>query len=60
MKDYKDDSIKGAFYEEELQKCQYPDVYLIEKVIKKRGRELYVKWLGFDESHNEWISKDDL
>ena len=60
LKDYKDNSIKGAFYEAELQKRQYPDVYLIEIVIKKRGRELYVKWLGFDESHNEWISKDDL
>lgn len=60
LKDYKNEDIAGAFYEEELQKCRYPDVYLIEKIIKKQGDKLFVKWLGFDDSHNQWISKDDL
>ena len=32
----------------------------IERIIKKRGNKLFVKWLGFDDSHNQWISKDDL
>jgi hypothetical protein len=26
--------------------------YLVEKVLKKKRKKLYVKWLGFDESHN--------
>ena len=60
LKDYKNEEIAGAFYEEELQKCRYADVYLIEKIIKKRGDKLFIKWLGFDESHNQWISKNDL
>ena len=60
LKDYKNEEIAGAFYEEELQKCRYTDVYLIEKIIKKHGNKLFVKWLGFDDSHNQWISKDDL
>lgn len=60
LKDYQNQPIAGGFYEEELQKTKCPDVYLIEKVVKKRGDNYYVKWLGFDDSHNSWISKNDL
>ncbi|XP_015124739.1 uncharacterized protein LOC107046604 [Diachasma alloeum] len=58
--DYQDNPIEGSFYEEELSKVKHPDVYLIEKVIKKRGNKLYVKWLGFDDSHNSWINESDV
>ncbi|XP_008551899.1 uncharacterized protein LOC103574265 [Microplitis demolitor] len=58
--DYQDKPIEGGFYGEELSKVKHPDVYLIEKIIKKRGNKLYVKWLGFDSSHNTWIDKSDL
>ena len=60
MRDYKNESIDGNFYEEELQKCKYPGIYLIERVIKRRGDNIYVKWLGFDDEHNQWIHKNDL
>lgn len=60
LKDYQDEPIAGGFYEEELLKAKYPDVYLVEKVLKKRGDRAYVKWLGFDSSHNSWINKSDL
>ena len=53
IKDYKDEPITGRFYEEELQKCRYPNTYLIERVIRKRGKKLFVKWLGFDDIHNQ-------
>jgi len=52
LRDYQDQPIAGGFYEQELQKAMYPDVYLVEKVLKKRGNQVYVKWLGFDSSHN--------
>ncbi|XP_057335036.1 uncharacterized protein LOC130673842 [Microplitis mediator] len=58
--DYQDQPIKGGFYEEELSKVKYPDVYLVEKIIRTRGNKLYVKWLGFDSTHNSWINKTDL
>ncbi|XP_053592965.1 uncharacterized protein LOC128667332 [Microplitis demolitor] len=58
--DYQDQPIEGGFYDEELSKVKYPDVYLVEKVIKTRGNKLHVKWLGFDNSHNSWINKYDL
>jgi hypothetical protein len=52
--------ILGGFYEMELQKVKHPDVYLVEKVLKKKGKKLYVKWLGFDESDNTWIDENNI
>lgn len=60
LKDYQNNNIKGTFYEQELQKVKYPDVYLFEKIIRRQGNKLFVKWLGFDSSHNSWISVDDV
>lgn len=60
LKDYLDQPVSGCFYSEELQKTKHPDVYLVEKVIKKQGNKLLIKWLGFDESHNSWIDQKDL
>lgn len=60
LNDYEDQPIAGGFYEEELHKVKYPDIYLVEKVLKKRGTNLFVKWLGFNSSHNSWIKKSDL
>ena len=50
LKDYQGNLISGGFYEFELQKTSNSDVYLIEKVLKKREDKLFVKWLGFDNS----------
>lgn len=47
LRDYRENEIKGAFYGVELQNVKYPDVYLVEKILKKRGGQIYVKWLGF-------------
>ena len=55
LEDWKGLPIKGGFYAQELQRVSYPDVYLVEKVIRKKGNKSYVKWLGFDSSHNSWI-----
>ena len=29
----------------------------IEKVIKRKGNKLYVKWKGYDNSFNSWVYK---
>ncbi|XP_031779860.1 uncharacterized protein LOC103316163 [Nasonia vitripennis] len=60
LKDYYDKPIAGGFYEEELLKTKYSDIYLIEKVLKKSGNTVYVKWLSFDNTHNSWINKNDM
>ncbi|KAL6418277.1 hypothetical protein ACFW04_012230 [Cataglyphis niger] len=60
LEDYREKSIAGAFYKYELRRANYPDVYLVEKVLCRRDDKVYVKWLGFDGSHNSWIYKDNV
>jgi hypothetical protein len=60
LKDKKGEDILGGFYEMELQKVKHPDVYLVEKVLKRKGNKLYVKWLGFNQNHNSWIDKSNI
>ena len=48
--------IIGTFYEKELQKMDQQE-FRVEKVIKKKGDELYVKWKGYNSSFNSWIDK---
>ena len=31
-----------------------------EKVLKRKGDKLYVKWIGYDNSLNSWVDKKDL
>lgn len=60
LKDLNNQDIQGGFYEQELSKTKYKDVYLVEKVLKKKGEKVYVKWLGFDQTHNQWINAKDI
>ena len=55
----KDEKIIGMLYEKELQKTNQEE-FRIEKVIKKKGDELYVKWKGYDNLFNSWIDKRDI
>ncbi|KAL6418058.1 hypothetical protein ACFW04_012375 [Cataglyphis niger] len=57
LKGSRNEPIAGGFYEHELLRVSDPDVYLVEKVLRRRGDEVYVKWLGMDETHNSWIKK---
>ena len=59
INDLNDDEIIGTFYEKELQKTNQKE-FRIEKVIKRKGDKLYVKWKGYDNSFNSWIDKKDL
>ena len=58
INDLNDEEITGTFYEKELQKTNQE--LRIEKVIKKKGDKIYVKWKGYDNSFNSWIDKKDL
>ncbi|RLU17628.1 hypothetical protein DMN91_009864 [Ooceraea biroi] len=60
LQDYRCNPISGGFYEHELLRARHPDVYHVEKVLRRRGNDVYVKWLGMDASHNSWISRDNI
>ena len=46
--------IDGTFYQKEWQKTNQEE-FRIEKVIKRKGDQLYIKWKGYDGSFNSWI-----
>ena len=54
--DINGEEIVGTFYKKELQKNNQEE-FRIEKVVKRKGDKLYVKWKGNDNSFNSWIDK---
>ena len=48
--------IVGTFHKKELQKTNQKE-FRVEKVIKRKGDEVYVKWKGCDSSFNSWVDK---
>ena len=59
LNDLNGEEIIGTFYENELQKTKQNE-FRTEKVIKKKGDKLYVKWKGYNNSFNSWIDKKDI
>ena len=59
INDLNGEEIIGTFYENELQGTSQKE-FRIEKVRKKKGDKLYVKWKGYDNSLNSWIDKKDI
>ena len=58
ISDLNGEEIVGIFYEKQLQKTNRKELR-IEKVIKRKGDKLYVKWNGYDNSFNTWINKNE-
>ena len=59
INDLNDEKIIGSFHEKELQKTNQKE-FRIEKILKRKGDKLYVKWKGYDHSFNSWINKKDI
>ena len=59
INDLNDEEITGTFYQKELQKTNQEE-FRIEKVIRRKGDKLYVKYKGYDSSFNSWIYKASL
>ena len=57
--------LEGSFHEEELQKVIKEDnIFRTESILRKKvkGRDkfLLVKWTGYPEKFNSWISEKDV
>ena len=59
VNDLNGEKITGSFYKKELQKSNQKE-FRIEKMLKRKGDKLYVKWKGQDNPFNSWIDKEDL
>ena len=59
INDLNGEPIAGGFYEKELRNTSL-EKSRIEKVLKRKGDQLYIKWKGYDNSFNSWINEKDL
>ena len=59
VNDLNREEMVGTFFEKELQKTNQKEIR-IEKVIKRKGNKLYVKWKGYKNSFNSWIVEKDI
>ena len=59
IKDLNSEEIKGTFYREELQKTDQT-IFRIEKVTRKTKDKALVKWKGYRDEFNSWVSSKDL
>ena len=59
LKDLEGEEIKGSFYAEELQKTK-EQIYKIEKVIKKKNGQSFVKWKGYSDKFNSWVDDKNI
>ena len=59
ISDFNGEPITGSFYEKELQKTSQ-EKFRTEKVFKRKGTKLYVKWKGYDPRLNSWINEKEL
>ena len=59
INDFNGEEINGSFYEKELLKTNQ-EQFRIEKILKRKGDKLYIKWKGYDNSFNSWINKKDI
>lgn len=58
--DWEGNEIKGGVYAEEMQLVKYPEVYLVERILRRNRNKVYVKWLGFDNRFNSWVNARDV
>ena len=60
LKDCRGETILGRFYSEEMKRTRFPNYFLIEKVLRKKGPLRYVRWLGLSKYFDSWIHERDI
>ena len=54
--------LTGTFYGEDLQKVTVQDdaLFRIEKIVKRKGDKVWVRWKGWPDKYDSWIEKRAL
>jgi len=58
----KETPVTGKFYEAELSLVSdkfSSQLFKIEKIIKERKGQCFVRWLGYGPEHDSWINKKE-
>ena len=59
IKDQLGEPVRVSFYEQELQ-LSIQKIFCIERVLRKKKNQVYVKWKGYSNAFNSWIPVADL
>ena len=54
IKDTLGEPVQGTFNEQELQ-SSVQEIFRIERVLRKKKTQVYVKWKGYSNAFNSWI-----
>ena len=66
LKDLNNEPIKGIVYRNEIIPVSKPQIFDIEKILKKRNcqktkrTQILVKYLGYPDTFNQWLYQDEL
>jgi hypothetical protein len=60
LDDLNGNPIQGGFYRQEIKKTHFPHTYLVEKILKRKGDRVFVRWLGFPTSQDSWVHKNEI
>ena len=62
IRELDDTPLEGTFYEQDLQIVYMgdDDVFRVEKVLKRQKGQVLVKWKGWPDKYNSWISSKEL
>lgn len=61
LKNFDKSILPRRYYQQELQKVQFPDVFLVKEILKQKGNMYQVAWLGDQyRGIKSWIKKSDL
>jgi hypothetical protein len=64
LEDLKNKPVRGLFYHNDLVPTAEKDLYVIDKILKTRGRgrrkQYFISYLGYPAAFNEWITQNQL
>ena len=54
--------VKGTFYAQDLQKVTVmdDDLFRVEKIVKRKGDKVLLRWKGWPNKYDSWVEKRDL
>ena len=59
LEDLAGEDVQGNFYKEQLQKTRQ-EIYRVDRVLRKRGNEVLVKWSGYPDKFNSWMPSNSI
>ena len=59
LEDLAGEDVVGNFYKEQLQ-ITNQEIYRVDRVLRKRGNEVLVKWSGYPDKFNSWMPSNSI